>query len=326
MPTGALDDEPALTARLAQAAHGLADASDGPSAMRALGFIGDLPALAPVPPVAPLALGGAPVELWAWRAGVKPVAFLTVDLEREAAVRRAVPEAVVLRRERRVEVGRQDHWRDDPSRGRPQVELYLAHERALAERCAALQAADPTRHAVELGQLLGYPRCCVDAFLGQRDRSNNSLNRYLAAARTRSGDGPWPWQLNDLAGRLVPFYPCHYRCGAAVAWVDAAVAALARVEPAAAADLARALTAAVVYVDHDHQVWLRGAAVEGAGVCYRAVEGAGAGAAAAALAAVFAAGDHGEVAPARVAIRRGGAPVATLSRVEPRLGFLARFG
>ena len=206
------------------------------------------------------------------------------------------------------------------------VELYLARDPALARRAATLQADDPSRHADELGALLGYPRCCVRAFAAQAGRGDNSLNRYLAAARTDAADpAPWPWQLNELHLRLIAFYPCSYRCPAARAVADATVAAIARVHPTAPAALAAALTTTVLYLDHDHQLWLAGA--EGAAaIRYRAVAAIGTGRALPALARAFAAGDHLRVTDRQLDVLAGTRPIATLDRAVGAGGVVARFG
>ncbi len=199
---------------------------------------------------------GQSIEAWGLAAGLREVAFVTVAPERVDATIAEFPGAHVERRARHVEIGPQDRWQDDRRRGAPRVELFFARDAATARHAAALQAADPTRHAAELGALFGYPACCVAAFVAQRTRNDNSLNRYLTAARTIA-PGPWPWELNELHLRLVAFYPCAYDCPAAQAVARATVAAIGNAHPAIPPQLATALTATVIYVDHDHQVWLR---------------------------------------------------------------------
>lgn len=221
--------------------------------LAALGLVDDGAALDLAPPPGPR-LPAAPFESWAFRAGIKPVAFLTVDLAREAATVAAFGDAHVERVERNVAVGPQDRWHDDRGQGAPRVELYVAHDPALARRAAELQR-DPTRNLVALGALLGYPPCCVAAFGAQRDRSNNTLNRYLAAARTPVAAAPWPWPLNELHLRLIPFYPCSYRCEAALDFALATLDALDAAHPGSRAALAAHLARRVLYLDHDHQHW-----------------------------------------------------------------------
>lgn len=201
----------------------------------------------------PIDVGREPTELWAYRAGVKPVAFLTVQPDRVDDTIALFAGAHVERRDRRVHVEDQDRWVDDRTRGEPMVELYIAADAAGARRAAELQA-DPSRAVVELGELMGYPPCCVGAFARQADRSNNTLNRYLAAARTAAG-GPWPWQLNDLRAKLVPFFVCGYRCEAAVAFATATLDTLESARPGSTDRLREQLARRVWYIDDGNQVW-----------------------------------------------------------------------
>jgi hypothetical protein len=178
-----------------------------------------------------LSLGGRALEAWALGAGCKRVAFVTVAPDDEAAVAAQFVGCHVERRTRAVAIGPGDRWCDDRQRGAPRVELYAAVDASDARRAAALQADDPTRHAAALGELFGYPPCCVAAFVAQRSRADNSLNRYLIAARTGAARGPWPWCLNEVHHRLIAFYPCRYDCAAARAVAEATLAAIDAARP-----------------------------------------------------------------------------------------------
>jgi hypothetical protein len=310
------------------------------------------PALAPPPP--------EPLELWAFRAGIKPVAFLTVrpdDVERTLAWFGA---AHCERRERRVHVEAQDHWTDRRDQGEPRVELYIARDAALARRMAHLQAeADPSAAIRELGALSGYPSCCVDAFARQDDRANNSRNRYHSQARTLAPDGttpvPWPWELNNLYTMTVPFYPCTYRCDRALAWARTAFAEMARAHPASVEELRVALARPVLYFDHEHQLVLDGVAEGSEGprvqgskreraprsvpetlgpsnrsamrIAYRAVAlPQCVSAQCAALAAAIGRGDRLSLDDRQLLVQSGGQTVLRLERTDPALGFVAPFG
>ncbi len=302
-------------AQLARSAELAVAAADEREQLRALGLRAD----------APLNKGSSrhisdpaelPVEAWAYRAGVKPVAFMTVRPDQVDAMVALFDGAHTVQRQRRVRVHAQDRWTDDRSSGEPMVELYLSRDPAKAERAAALQAdADPSAHAGELGRLMGYPACCVDAWANQHDRANNTYNRYLAASRTAAG-GPWAWQLNDLHAKLVPFYPCHYRCTAAVAFADAALTAMDDAEPGKAARWQRLLARPVLYFDHDHQLWFDGTS-DGGRIAYQAVEYAGTSRGIAALAGHCATST--ELTVTAMAI-------GDLARIDPGLGFVAPFG
>jgi hypothetical protein len=270
-----------------------------------------------------------PMELWALRAGLKPVAFLTVEPAHEPALRAriaAIGEVHVERRERRVEIAAGDRWIDVRAQGEPRIELYVARDAAAARRAVALQTeGDPTRDAAELGALMGYPRCCVDAFIAQPTRGDNTRNRYLVAARTPTGERAWPWQLNELHVRLVPFFPCSYRCVAAVAFAEAALAALDAVHPGAVARLRAQLARPVLYLEHAQQLWLTGHG-DPSHARYRAIHRVGDAPALATLGTALARGDMVTLADDAFVVTADGAPVATVSRARDRPGLLAPFG
>ena len=268
-----------------------------------------------------------PFELWAFRAGIKPVAFLTVRPEEVARTLAYFGDAASEQRERRVRVEAQDRWSDRRDEGEPRVELYIARDRALARRMAYLQAeVDPTQALRELGALAGYPACCVDAFARQDDRANNSRNRYCTQARTPLDEAPWPWELNNLHTMTVAFFPCSYRCAAALTWARAALAEMARVHPEAVRALRDSLARPVLYFDHEHQVVFAGTATAGV-VVYRSVAlPRPAAPAMAGLAAALACGNRLRFDDDALRVGRGDEDVLVLERTDPGLGFIAPFG
>lgn len=297
-----------------------------------LGLRGELPADGgPPPEVLACALPPEPFELWPFRAGIKPVVFLTVrpeEVERTLAHFGAV---AVERRDRLVLVDAQDCWTDRRDVGEPRVELYIARDAALARRAAALQAeADPTRALAELGVLLGYPACCVEAFASQDDRANNSRNRYASQARTCAPDGsataPWPWELNNLHSVIAPFYPCSYRCERALEWARRALHEMARMHPGIAGQLRTVLARPVLYFDHDHQIVFDGE-LAGAGVAYRTVALApSATPQLTALGAAISRGNRLTFDRESLRVEHDGGRILYLERTDPALGFVAPFG
>lgn len=196
-------------------------------------------------------------ELVGERAGRKPVVFLSVEAEGEAALRAELDAGGlhVARGERVVRVGAGDRWGNGEERR--YVELFASRDPALARRAKALQDDDPTRNARALGALLGYPTCCVEAFVAQASRADNSRNRIESAARTRA-PMPWPWELSNVDRMIVPFFPCTYDCRAALAEARAVIAQAEHETPGIAASLARALRGAMLYVDQDRWVAIEG--------------------------------------------------------------------
>ncbi len=296
-----------------------------------LGLSGELPGGGPPPDALHLVSLAEPFELWAFRAGIKPVVFLTVRPEQADATLAWFGDGHCERRERRVQVETQDRWIDRRDEGAPRVELYIARDASLARRMASLQAdADPGAALVALGELAGYPPCCVAAFARQDDRANNSRNRYQSHARTPAPEegspAAWPWELNNLFTMIVPFYPCSYRCAAALAWARAVLAEMGRVHPAATAALRAALARPVLYFDHDHQLALDGELVDGS-VRYRAAAvPPSVSPQLAPLASAIGAGDCLTFDDRQLLVERGGHTQLRLGRTDPALGLIAPFG
>jgi hypothetical protein len=160
---------------------------------------------------------------------------------------------------------------------------------------------------------MGYPACCVRAFARQADRSNNTLNRYLAAARTPAG-GAWHWQLNELHFKLIPFYPCSYGCEAARRFADATIDAIEDTHPGARARIEAALCRTVLYFIHDQQLWLGADAAS-----HRVV---GDDPALGRLAVAMGDATQIELTDTALLAEPGGVAIA---RADPRLGFVAPF-
>lgn len=281
----------------------------------------------------PSLLSSLPLELFGVLAGIKPVAFLTLAPSSVDQVLAAASGLAIERRERLVQIdSSQDAWTDRRDQGRPFVELYISRDPAQAKRCAKLQAeGDPTANMAELGELLGYPGCCIRAFASQRDRSNNTANRYASFARTRA-PGPWPFQLQNFWDTLTPFFPCRYDCPAGYDYAQRSLEALEAHELGTLARLEGALAHPMLYFTHGVSLTLREGswAREGDTVKVYGYSGVGirqgGGPFERELAAWLAAGDDLELGPASLTISRSGQPISRLERVGPRLGIIAPFG
>lgn len=319
-----LGRRPALGARALRDAAGLARARPR-DLLAQLGLDGALPEAPPAPSFrAPT--HDEPLELWPFRAGRKPVAFLTAlpaDADRLAA---HFEGAHVERRARRVQVGPQDAWVDRREVGEARIELYISRDPALAALAARLQSeGDPSASLRALGGLMGYPSCCVEAFAAQSDRSNNTRNRYATAARTAAA-GPWPWELANLHTMLLPCYPCSYACGAALDLARAALAALDAAHPGARAALHALLARPALYFDHERQIVLHGEAAGDTARFSGASVPEGSPPALASLAGVIALGDELTLTDEALVVRAAGREIVRLRRTDPGLGFLAPFG
>lgn len=325
------------TAALARAA------GTGVEALRAAGLEPDVP----VPTGAPGLPRDPPgptvprLEALAFETGLKPALYLTVPAEeapgwlerfREFSIERVDYRCVV------DAVGDERHrTMAGPGEG-THVDLFVARDPAVALRARRIyeDPRGPTEHLAEMGALLGYPRCCVEAFAALEDRSNNSALRYEAWARTGRSGRRFEALLANTVALLVPFFPCTYGCPSALEAARAVWARWSQDDPEAARELARRQGRPVFYVDHARQVAFEGARWEGTALRYTGVRGVGQGDPAepvgarfeAALGAVLSLGDGlretglGE----GWEVLREGRVVARLERREPRLGLLFPFG
>ena len=310
-------------------------------ALRALGFEApdDLPTDPPALPTDPLRVEVPRLEVLAYEHGIKPALYLTLPrAEAEAFARRfeGHPMARVdylfmydavtdVRRRAPAAPGEGTH-----------VDLFIARDAAAVERARSIyeDPRGPSEHLAEMGALLGYPPCCVEAFAALPDRSNNTAIRYAAVARTRQQGQPFAAVLNNLFAYVLPSFPCSYGCPRAIAQAEAVLALLARTQPDTAATLRRALARPVLFFDHARLVVLADARVDGDVVRYGGVFGgvsptedrAVCARFERALGAVLTRGDGLRVTDGAFEVMRGAERVAWLPRRAPGLGLLAPFG
>jgi hypothetical protein len=320
----ALGRRPAVGGRPLRDAARIAQARPG-DLLAQLGFVGDVRD-APPAPTFRLPTPDEPLELWPFRAGTKPVAFLTAlpsEADRLAAYFEG---AHVERRDRRVQVSAQDAWLDRRDVGEPRVELYISRDPSAAAQAARLQTeGDPSRSLRELGALMGYPRCCIEAFAEQTDRGNNTRNRYATAARTTAG-AAWPWELNNVLAMLIPCYPCRYTCASALELARSALAAMHAAHPGSRRALGEKLARPTLYFDHERQLVLHGEA-EGETARYTGVSvPEGSSPAFSSFAGAIATGDELTFTDDLLSVRASGREILRLRRTDPALGFLAPFG
>jgi hypothetical protein len=153
------------------------------------------------------------------------------------------------------------------------LDAVVQAERAMIETCNRGERATAAQVSA-LGTALGYPRCCIDAFIPIRDLSNAEI-RFHAVRRT---PGRASWLLNEaIDGRvLVSYALCRCDCAASMRYGRALLEQLARVDPNGAGELERALGGLMVVFARGGALRLVVAAAP-AGDTYRyaTVEGAG---------------------------------------------------
>jgi hypothetical protein len=122
---------------------------------------------------------------------------------------------------------REDTVREPREERRP---LYVGRDRGALREAIAAELARTTDGARALGGLLGYPPCCVEAFVGRTDRRAAGL--WAAAAARSERFLPRLNVLDHAILSYVAFFPCRFDCPDAAARADALAALLARRHPA----------------------------------------------------------------------------------------------
>jgi hypothetical protein len=151
----------------------------------------------------------------------------------------------------------------------PDAVVYVARtpEQVRALACAdapivrapagSIPSAELVRLQGRVGELLGYPACCVEAFVRRVEREvhrriggGEAHEHFVAAEEAAARTSVFHGRLNDLlpqrAARLVSFFPCRYDCPAALAWADGVFAAIEARAPKLARELGEALVGRMV--------------------------------------------------------------------------------
>ncbi|HEY8432333.1 MAG TPA: hypothetical protein VIL20_28365, partial [Sandaracinaceae bacterium] len=275
----------------------------------------DVPPLAPAPPPSP----ALPIAVLAYRLELRSAVHLTVEPQDEAKIR-ALLTGAIERRERTLD--------PDPARpadraaSRRVIDLYVARDAKTAAKLAALHKEGSTDAASGIGALLGFPACCVQAFVAQVEHGDETYDRYAIAARTSFGPGPWPAVLDDTSFALLSHRPCTYRCERSREQARALLDAL-RTEHADLHDaIVRYLRCPVLYFDHEHQLRFEGSVSDG-GIAYGAVSIPWSGSRQFdRLAAAVALGDRLLIGEGALTVLRGNERLFTLERTDPGLGIV----
>jgi hypothetical protein len=131
-------------------------------------------------------------------------------------------------------------------RSRVRRPLYVGRVRSTLREAIDAEVARTADGARTLGRLLGYPRCCVEAFVVAPDRRASRLWAAAAARSTRFA--PRLDVLDHSIFSYIGFFPCRFDCPEALAQADAVAALIARSHPefVATIDDARAQTRLVL--------------------------------------------------------------------------------
>ncbi|MDP6943581.1 MAG: hypothetical protein QF464_05480 [Myxococcota bacterium] len=168
----------------------------------------------------------------------------------------------------RLDAERAPHQGPRPSgaRLRQRCAVYISRDADLAERARTLdrmaEASREADSAVELGGLLGYPDCCIEAFCALPQRWPNRHPIVAAMARTKTFEP----RLNNVAldrFAWIAWFPCRYDCEASLGIADAAAASLDEAIPDQVVAADAALGQPRLYLDDRRQAALQGASREG---------------------------------------------------------------
>lgn len=157
------------------------------------------------PTMAP-GLGSGEAEQVALMVGLKPMVRQHLPASEVASVRERAARGGVALREAPNEI------------------VYLGRDPARLEAAVALESRPG--HDLELGLLLGYPRCCAESYATAPPPRVNLEVVRAALARTAQPRA----RLNVLDLRLfhyLAWFPCRLDCEASLAWADALAARLA---------------------------------------------------------------------------------------------------
>lgn len=135
-----------------------------------------------------------------------------------------------------------------------------ADEVTLAEALANQRAHGPgsgARPIVAMGTLMGYPRCCVDAFAAQPSRRDNADNERRTFLRAPAE--PLDVALHRIgAARVVSHHPCSPSCAASVELGRGVLDRVAEIDAGAGARLGARLGLPALLLDMRRRVELEG--------------------------------------------------------------------
>jgi hypothetical protein len=207
-------------------------------------------------------LGSAEAEAIALRNGWKPVLREMLDESqldaRRAAFEREGFETSLGQRFVTHAAGRIDRsGTRKADGGTERVVLFVGRDENALREAAQLER-DATLNDRRLGELLGYPRCCVDAFVGT-PRPRTAMQLLRAAQRRTVGLGDALLDVADLrAFHFVPWTPCTFRCAPSIEYAARIDAWLGRHHPEFARDVRVRLRATRLVLHADVQIAIRG--------------------------------------------------------------------
>ncbi|APR79803.1 Hypothetical protein A7982_05150 [Minicystis rosea] len=161
-----------------------------------------------------------------------------------------------------VELHGLEQGRDAHERGTDYAIVAVAADRASLDEVLTAQRAHASaqgKAAVEImGALMGYPPCCVQAFLAQRTRGDNLDNERLTFRRD-PGASLHPFTHRIGGVRLLSHHPCSPSCPGSIRIGEQIFEALSSIDEAAATLARERIHRPVLFLDYQRRLELQGA-------------------------------------------------------------------
>ena len=160
-----------------------------------------------------------------------------------------------------VELHGLDQGRDAHERGTDYAIVAVAADSAALTEVLAAQRAHASaqgKAAVEImGALMGYPPCCVEAFLAQRTRGDNLDNERLTFRRAPA-ESLHPLTHRIGRARLLSHHPCSPSCAGSIRIGEHIFEALSAIDEEAATRARERMNRPVLFLDYQRRLELQG--------------------------------------------------------------------
>jgi hypothetical protein len=154
-----------------------------------------------------------------------------------------------------------DGWIRDPEpegSETARTAMFVGRDRGALAEAAAAEVGRTDEASIALGRLLGYPQCCVTAFV-KTSRERRAAELHAAALR-RTASTPRA-RLNglDLAVfHFLPWSPCSFECPHSLRYADALARVIGKVHPTFVAAIDRALARPRLVLAYEVQLSIDG--------------------------------------------------------------------
>lgn len=119
--------------------------------------------------------------------------------------------------------------------------VFIARDRGRIQAAIECELVPSKESDRELGRLLGYPRCCVEAFVEEAKLLQNPDTIRLALSRTRGSCSPRLNVLDLAVFHWISWYPCAFDCALSQRYAAAVESLAASGEPVFVRQIAGAL-------------------------------------------------------------------------------------